>query len=394
MKQQTYRRLFILLVAGAIMAMVWIYVGIGCDGTPPDEPPPPSDRVRRRATAVNAGSPGSNPPLLTDNAWKNLNTNDSVRTDQFGEAELDLDGCDGSLYVFDNSTLSVWTCTKQAEEDKEYWCVEEGSAGFNIDCTARFIVVDTPSAQVTIQATAFTVTYLPDSQLTLVTVLRGVVDVAPVLDMDTLELGAPVPVEEGFFLYTMPGEVSPVVGEVPAREPRPLNELPLIIYEIGIRGWIDDIARWGDEQQILPPSWPVLDQVTLAFDGGQLTDPRVQEAFVTAIDKKPVMDRAFPNEDIQFTARIGDDLVDAYTIPYDPEKAYALLEEAGYDPGKVVTVLFPEEDGQVAMAAKLIAGDLSRIGIPVELTPVPGTDLSAVMTKLASGGEPVIAVYR
>ena len=183
MKQQTYRRLSILLLAGVIIAMAWLYVGAGCDGT--STTTPPSDRVRRLATAVWAGSPGNNPPLLANGNWKNLNTNDSVRTDQFGEAELELDGCSGSVWVFDNSTLSVWTCTKQAEADNEFWCTEEGTAAFNIDCAARF-VVDTPSALVTIQGTAFTVTYLPDDQLTLVTVLRGVVEVAPVLNNDDI----------------------------------------------------------------------------------------------------------------------------------------------------------------------------------------------------------------
>ena len=390
MNQQTYRRLFVLLVTGVIMAMIWLFVASGCS-TPTTTP---SDRVRRLATAVWAGSPGNNPPLLANGSWKNLNTNDSVRTDQFGEAELELDGCNGSVWVFDNSTLSVWSCTKQAESDNELWCAEEGTAGFNIDCASRF-VVDTPSALVTIQGTAFTVTYLPEYQLTLVTVLREVVEVAPVLDMDTLELGKPVPVEEGFFLYTMPGELPPEVGGVPAREPRPLSELPIIVYPLGIRGWMDDITRWGGDQQLLPPTWPFQPlQVVVAFDGGQLADPRVQEAFVAAIDKKGVRSMAFADEDIQLTARIGDDLVNAYDIPYDPDKALALLEEAGYDHGQTVTLLFPEEDDQVATAAKRIAGDLSLIDIAVDLQPVPGADLSAVMTKLASAGEPVIAVYR
>ena len=390
MKQRTYRRLFILLVTGVIMAMIWLFVASGC-GTPTTTP---QDRVRRLATAVWAGSPGNNPPLLANGNWKSLNTNDSVTTDEFGEAELELDGCSGSVWVFDNSTLSVWTCTKQAESDNEFWCTEEGTAGFNIDCAARF-VVDTPSALVTIQGTAFTVTYLPENQLTLVTVLRGVVEVAPVLNMDTLELGEPQPVEEGFFLYTMPGERSPEVGEVPPREPRPLNELPFIVYDLGIRSWMDAITRWGDDQQILPPTWPFQPlQVILAFDGGQLADPRVQEAFVAAIDKERVRTWAFADEDVQLTARIGDDLVNAYDIPYDPDRALALLEEAGYDHGQTVTVLFPEEDDQVAAAAKRIAGDLSLIDIAVDLQPVPGADLSAVVTKLASAGEPVVAVYR
>ena len=389
MKQRVYRRLFILLVTGTVMAMVWLYVGTGCDGTPT-----PSDRVRRRATAVWAGSPGNNPPLLNNDSWKNLNTNDSVRTDQFGEAELDLDGCNGSGWVFDNSTLSVWTCTKQAEAADEFWCTEEGTAGFNIDCAARF-VVDTPSALVTIHGTAFTLTYLPESRLTLVSVFRGVVEVAPVLDMGTMELGEPVPVEEGFFLYTTPGEPPREAGGVPAREPRPLRELPLIVDELDIRDRMDDITRWGDGQQLLPPDWPFgPEQVIVAFDGGQLADPRVQEGFVAAIDKERVLEQAFPDQDVEFIARIADDLVDANTIPYDPEMAQALLEEAGYDPGQPVIVLFPEEDEQVARAAKWIAGDLSLMDVPVELTPVPGPDLSAIWKEMVSAGQPVVAVYR
>ena len=262
------------------------------------------------------------------------------------------------------------------------------------DCTARFIVVDTPTAQVIIQGTAFTVSYVPESRVTLVAVFRGVVDVAPVLDMGTMELGEPVPVKQGYFLYTMPGEAPPDVGGVPARQPRPLSELPRIVYELGIRDWMDDITRWGDGQNVLPPDWPFYgEQVTMAFDGGQLTDPRVQEAFVAAIDKDRVLELAFPNEDVQLMARIDGDLVDAQTIPYDPDKALALLEEAGYDPQTVI-VLFPEEDDQVGAAAKRIAGDLSLIDIPIELSPVPGPDLKAVMVSLASAGEPVVAVYR
>jgi hypothetical protein len=248
---------------------------------------------------------------------------------------------------------------------------------------------------VIIKGTAFTITYLPEDQLTLVTVLRGVVEVTPVLDMDTLELGEPVPVEEGFFLYTMPGELSPEIGEVPAREPRPLNELPIIVDDLGIRAWMDDITRWGNGQQVLPPSWPFQpEQVTLISDGGQLEDPRVQEAFLVAVDKESVMGRAFPDQDVQFTARIGDELIDAFAVPYDPDKALAMLEEAGYDPGQVVTILFPEEDDQLSLAAKLIAGDLSRIDIEVELAPVPGAEIPGIMKEFVAAGEPVMAVVR
>ncbi|MFN2220883.1 MAG: ABC transporter substrate-binding protein [Anaerolineae bacterium] len=390
MKQRKHRRLMVLVVSGVIMALIWVIVGTGCDGTPP---PPDKDEVRRREVQVWAGSPGNNPPLLANDNWKDLSAGDSVRTDGNGEAELRLVGCDGSVWVFDNSTLSVWTCTKKAELDKEYWCTEEGTAGFNISCSSRFDVVDTPSAQVNIKATAFTITYLPERQLTLVTVLRGVVTVAPVLDMDTLEIGEPVPVEAGYFLYTMPGGVSPEIGEVPAREPRPLYELPLIVYELGIRGWMDNVTRWAETEQLLEPWWP-FQGVTIDFDDGQLADARIQEAFVGAIDQEAVLASAFPNEDVRFIAIISGAPVEAFTIPYDPERALALLEEAGYPRDQAVFIVFPEEDGQVATAAKLVAGDLSRIDIPVELYPAPTEGLAGLKRELINEGVSIVMVYR
>ncbi|MFN2183668.1 MAG: ABC transporter substrate-binding protein [Anaerolineae bacterium] len=389
MKQQKHRRLMILVVTSVIVAVIWVIVGTGCDGTPAA---PGKDEVRRRQAQVWAGSPGNNPPLVANDNWKDLSTGDSVRTDGNGEAELRLVGCDGSVWVFDNSTLSVWTCTKKAESDKEYWCTEEGTAGFNITCSARFDVVDTPSAQVNIKGTAFTVTYLPEPRLTLVTVLRGIVTVAPVLDMDTGEIGQPVPVEAGYFLYTMPGGVSPEIGYVPARDPRPLYELPLIVDELGIRGWMDDITGWADIEQISQTWWTYPD-ITLDPDGGQLADARVQEAFVAAIEQEAILADIFGDGAPQLVAIIGLEPVAASTFPYDPDRAQALLDEAGYDREQLVFIAFPEEDTQVAQVAKQIAGELSRIKIPVELLPLSVVDLAGIRDEFGRE-QPIILVYR
>jgi hypothetical protein len=331
--------------------------------------------------------------MLNDGNWKDLSAGDSVRTDGFGEAELRLVGCDGSVWVFDNSRLSVWKCTKQAEAEKEGWCIEEGSAAFNMSCAARFDVVDTPSAQVNIRATAFSVSFVPDRQLTLVTVLRGVVDVAPVINTETLEIGEMESVKAGYFLYTMPGERSPEIAAVEARTPQPLYKLPLIIHELGIRDWMDDITRWGDVQGLLEPTWPFLG-ITLDFGGGQLADPRVQEAFVAAIDRKAVLEQAFPNEQVAFTAVIDGEPRDASTIPYDPEGAVARLAEAGYDHAQLVTVIFPNEDDQTATAAKWIAGQLSLVDIEIELAPLSWTELIKASEGLASRRNAFLTVYR
>jgi len=133
---------------------------------------------------------------------------------------------------------------------------------------------------------------------------------------------------------------------------------------------------------------------TLDFGSEPLGDSRVQEAFVLAIDKEPDTAQAFSSDAVRFTAIIGGEPVDAYTIPYDPERANVLLEEAAYDRDQSVIILFPEEDDQVADAAKLIAGALSEIDVNVELTPVPGMDLGSARAEFVPGGLPVLIVYR
>ncbi len=132
---------------------------------------------------------------------------------------------------------------------------------------------------------------------------------------------------------------------------------------------------------------------TLDFDSEPLGDSRVQEAFVLAIDKEPGTAQAFSSDVVRFTAIIGGEPVDAYTYPYDPERALVILEEVAYDRDQAVIILFPEEDAQVGDAARLIAGALGKIDVNVELTPVPGADLDVAREEYVSGGLPVLIVY-
>jgi ABC-type transport system substrate-binding protein len=156
---------------------------------------------------------------------------------------------------------------------------------------------------------------------------------------------------------------------------------------------MDDITRWAEIEQLLEPSWP-FQGVTLDFDGGQLADPRVQEAFVAAIDQEAVTANAFPEEGIPFTAIIGNEPLEASAVAYDPERALALLEEAGYDRGQVVFIVFPEEDAEVSTAAKLIAGDLSRINIPIELVAIPLAELGGARNEFREAEMPFVILYR
>jgi hypothetical protein len=307
------------------------------------------------------------------------------------------------------------------------------------------ICFETVSSRTCPEGTWVSITYLGESEITIITVGEGSATVTPVtvleydgtapleFEFTTVEWGDPVtlkaeqvPSESGevtipYFLYTAPeanleriaaGAEELGIELPPPGVPQPADQLPsLLDSELGLppvlealewsqpylQSWIYELSISAFERggiqfpPIEPPS--EAQQVTLDFDGVQLADPRVQEAFVSAIDQEAVVGRAFPNQEVQFTAVIGKNPVKANTIPYNPNQAQALLDEAGFDRGQMIMVVFPEEDAQVALAGKLIAGDLSRMGIKVEPTPVPGADLPAIVKKLASGEQPVVAVY-
>jgi peptide/nickel transport system substrate-binding protein len=141
--------------------------------------------------------------------------------------------------------------------------------------------------------------------------------------------------------------------------------------------------------------------LNLAFNfGGQspeadalpaLHDITVRQAIAMAIDKQAIADKVY-----QGTAAPGDTIIRPASafwhldipadeeLPYDPEGAAAMLEEAGYvdsdgdgvreDPetGDPLELLVPasQDTGGAVEAGELIVGFLDQIGIQVELRPV------------------------
>jgi len=84
--------------------------------------------------------------------------------------------------------------------------------------------------------------------------------------------------------------------------------------------------------------------------------------------------------------------VDAFSIPYDPEVAYALLDEVAFDRDLGIFVVSPDYV-PVAYAAELIAGALSEVGVKLELVPVPMEDMDAAREEFALEQQPVVAVF-
>ena len=363
-----------------------------------------ADQVRRLADKVWAGSPAT-PPQLTDSNWHSLNTGDAVKTDGVGEAELQLRDCTGSLYVFKNTKFGVYTCRKSEQASGSGSCLAAGSASFNLKCSARF-TVDTPGARVIIKGTAFSVTYLPASQLTLVTMLDGSATVQSVEDVAADRLGNEIPVNAGSFLYTTPGPTSAVFAGIPPREPVDLNKLPPLVQELAIQDpnvldWMSAVKDRASLDQVLPPNWPEQPlperpstQIGLFTDGGPLADPRVQEAVLAAVDKQAATQGAFPGQDVELMSALGGQETDAYTIPYDLERTKQLLAETGYPGGFGLFLVFPGEDAALETMAHGIAENLGQVGISVEFVSVPAGELDKIVNISVSAGKPTLWLVR
>jgi hypothetical protein len=359
------------------------------------------DRVRRLTAGVWAGSPAANPPLLDHNDWTDLKQNDGVKTDASGEAELELSDCPGSLYVFTDSAIQVATCRKSQHQSGLAVCASQGSAYFNVQCTRRFTVY-TSSGQVTIQGTALSVIYLPDQRLTLVVMLDGKADVEPVTDWQRGTTGEAIALGTGRFLWTWPDGEPTEIGGVPQREPVPVEELRILGEALAIEPWLETIGARARQEGIMPETWPSFGQedtrpavaVQLAADGGPLGNVDVQEALLAAIDKDSVAEQAFPDQKMEFLARVAGQTIDARSIAYDSGKAQEILGRAGYPYGFGATLLFPAGDDQLGRMAEAISAYLNKIGIDTGPVAMPPKDFEIRIDTMVEAGEAILWLQR
>lgn len=117
--------------------------------------------------------------------------------------------------------------------------------------------------------------------------------------------------------------------------------------------------------------------VYLGFNGekpGPLADPRVRQAIDHAIDRKTIAERLLkglgaPTSQIPAPVTFGYDPGLEITA-YDPEKARALLAEAGYD-GAPIPFEYPTNRfANAQQTAQAIEGYLTEVGVNVEMRPM------------------------
>lgn len=125
---------------------------------------------------------------------------------------------------------------------------------------------------------------------------------------------------------------------------------------------------------------------TMEINTKTLTDPKVRQAIVYALDRNGLVDKLLKGN--------GEVVDGPYTslspyldktlkpIPYDPEKAKQLFKDAGWDFNKPIRLVVPIGNKVREQSADVIAQNLQAIGLKVETTKF---DFPTILQKGKSG---------
>lgn len=114
-----------------------------------------------------------------------------------------------------------------------------------------------------------------------------------------------------------------------------------------------------------------------------LADPKVRQAIAYALDMKSILDGVFEGAALPANSLTPDgaDKVDGLNnYDYDPEKAKALLAEAGWDPNTELDVVYYYTDQMTQDLMAIIQQYLAEVGIKMNARLVEG-DLATILWK-------------
>ncbi|MGN0279000.1 MAG: ABC transporter substrate-binding protein [Lachnospiraceae bacterium] len=124
-----------------------------------------------------------------------------------------------------------------------------------------------------------------------------------------------------------------------------------------------------------------------------ISDARVRQALVYAIDRQQLVDQL-----LKGNGEVIDGFVSSASpyydssiepLPYDPEKAKALLEEAGWDGSQTLRFYVWSGDTTFVNGAQILAAQWGAVGINVEITTL---DLASLMSVAGSTDYDILAV--
>jgi hypothetical protein len=161
---------------------------------------------------------GSPRPLRSGRSY-GLRTGDRIRTNESGEAEVNLANC-MTIYVLGASGLTLSACPGSGSGGAI--CSGAGTSIFNNQCRSRIKRIETDTAEINLEGTFLRVAYWPEKKRTIIDVHVG-----PVLVKERPNPNSPNPepavrVVEG--CWCSPSDQC-FVANVPSDKPRPCTDL-------------------------------------------------------------------------------------------------------------------------------------------------------------------------
>ncbi|XCP84935.1 ABC transporter substrate-binding protein [Roseburia hominis] len=145
-------------------------------------------------------------------------------------------------------------------------------------------------------------------------------------------------------------------------------------------------ATKQENMQIIVEETPAFCYMTMNMSEDYFADVRVRQAFNYAIDKQAIVDNAMLGLGVPiYTPYTKNNLYykdDVEFLTYDPEKAKALLEEAGWDFERVLSFSVPTGDQTRQNAGLMVQQYLEAVGVKTEIST---SDYSTHMAALIAG---------
>jgi len=121
-----------------------------------------------------------------------------------------------------------------------------------------------------------------------------------------------------------------------------------------------------------------------ALNGNPLSDVRVRQAIEYAIDKKAIVENVFggyavPADGLLPNGPFKSDKLNAYS--YDPEKAKALLKEAGWDSSRQLEMVYYYDDQVTANLMAVLQSELADVGITMNYHLIVG-DVAKTLSSI------------
>jgi len=288
------RKLRLLMI---LCVLVLISVGCGDDnsgggggggsGTTATTTSAKTATVGCRKSSVQAGPGGSRADVLPCNVATSpqsadLTQGDEVWVSSQGEARAVVESC-ADIYIYHNSGLKVGGCCEDCAGAGSDACALSGTSAANNSCSNVFSV-STGSAVVYSDSTWFSVSYLDEQRVSLVAVIEGDVQVAPLGELDGTESVDRISVPPGAFLFTMPDDQLTELSGIPPREVVPIEEIGPILFQLGLTDTFTSLVGDAIDAGIDPGPLAAFQGAPILAAGGVLGDPGVLDAIALGVD--------------------------------------------------------------------------------------------------------------